>query len=134
MGGLAIASLSLTLPRTVGTYMSSHGSGKYHSGNSSPQSMCYQRVQGGLIWSHMPEAGRKTLKCNLHSRYTEASFWSNLHCDLRLAIGLTPITALPVLIVWTRMYISRLIFFFLKLKRMAVVLVYSLPLVGRHTE
>ena len=50
----------------------------------------------GLIWSHMPEAGQKIL--NLHNRHTEVWFWSNLYCDLRLAEGLTPITALPILI------------------------------------
>ena len=63
-----------------------------------------------LIWSHMPEAGRKIL--NLYSRHTEVSFWSNLYCDLRLAEGLTSITALPILIVGAQKYVSRLISFF----------------------
>lgn len=38
------------------------------------QGMCYQKVQGGLNWSHMSEAGQKILKFNLQSRHTEVSF------------------------------------------------------------
>lgn len=94
-----------------------------------------KKSQGRLMWSQAPEADQKILTFNLHSRYTEVSFWSNLFCDLRLAEGLTSILALPILIVWAQRYLSRLIFFFFQTKRdhSSVSIFLSLP-VGMHIE
>lgn len=92
---------------------------------AAPQNMC-------------PRLFRKYCNFNLHSRHTEVSFWRNLYCDLRLAEGLTSITALPISIVRAQKGLSRLIFFFFPLshtkKDRSSVSIFLFPLVGMHTE